>query len=156
MRSACAAVLLVSVAVASVAASAPAGDSMSFERARATITTRDGRRIALRVELAITPEQRGVGLMGRRTLARNAGMLFLYARDRRGPFWMKSIRIPLAIAFLDQRGRILRMLRMEPCRADPCPLYDPGIAYRSALEVRAGSFARWRVKRGDIVRLVRR
>jgi hypothetical protein len=48
------------------------------------------------------------------------------------------------------------MLRMEPCRADPCPIYDPGIAFRAALEVNAGAFARWRVRRGDVVRLARR
>ena len=155
MQSVLATIVLVVVTAAAGVASAPAGDDV-FERARATIIKQDGRRIALRVELARTPEQRGVGLMGRRTLAGNAGMLFLYGRDRRGPFWMKDTRIPLGIAFLDRRGRILRIMRMEPCRADPCRVYDPGLAYRSALEVNAGSFGRWRVRRGDIVRLVRR
>ena len=155
MRSVLATIVLVVVAAAAGVAAAPAGAGV-FERARATITTKDGRRIALRVELARTPEQRGVGLMGRRTLARNAGMLFLYGRDRRGPFWMKDTRIPLGIAFLDRRGRILRIMRMEPCRADPCRFYDPGLAYRSALEVNAGSFGRWRVRRGDVVQLIRR
>jgi uncharacterized membrane protein (UPF0127 family) len=48
------------------------------------------------------------------------------------------------------------MHRMEPCRADPCPLYDPGFRFRAALEVNAGSFTRWRVRPGDVVRLVRR
>jgi len=155
MRTIWAAVLVVAVAAASGASTAPAGDGVSFERARAVVATRDGRRIGLRVELARTTQQHAVGLMGRRTLARNAGMLFLYGRDRRGAFWMRGTRIPLAIAFLDRRGRILRTMRMEPCRADPCSLYDPDLAYRSALEVRAGSFARWRVGRGDVLRLIR-
>jgi uncharacterized membrane protein (UPF0127 family) len=127
----------------------------AFERGRVTISTRDGRRIAVRVEIARTPAERGRGLSGRRTLARNAGMLFVYAQSARRSFWMRGTHIPLSIAFLDARGRILRTLRMEPCAADPCRLYDPGVAFRSALEVNAGSFARWRVRRGDVVRVVR-
>jgi len=38
---------------------------------------------------------------------------------------------------------------MTPCRTDDCPFYDPGVAFRGALEVNAGSFRRWGVKRGD-------
>jgi uncharacterized protein len=136
--------------------SARAAQDVRFERARAVIRTSDGRSVALRVELAQTLEQRARGLAGRRTLAANAGMLFLYGRDRRGSFWMRDTRMPLAVAFLDRRGRILRTLRMEPCRGDPCPLYDPGIRFRAALEVNAGFFARRRVHPGDVVRLVRR
>jgi uncharacterized membrane protein (UPF0127 family) len=144
------------LACASLATSVPGGASTAVERAEVVIRTKDGRRIELRVEIARTTLERGRGLMGRRTLARDAGMLFVYPKARRGSFWMRGTHIPLAIAFMDARGRILRMLRMEPCHADPCPLYDPGIAYRSALEVNAGSFARWRVRRGDTIRLVRR
>jgi hypothetical protein len=142
------------VAIACLAGAAAA--EAAFERSRATITTKDGRRIALRVEIARTLSERARGLSGRRSLARDAGMLFLYPRAERRSFWMRDTHIPLAIAFLDARGRILRMLRMEPCEADPCPLYNPGLAFRSALEVNAGAFARWRVRRGDVVRLARR
>src|SRR5215210_7566181 len=133
--------------VALAAGSATAAPQVTFPRGKAVVVTHDGRRITVRVEIARTTLQRGVGLSGRTTLARDAGMLFVYDRPRRGGFWMRGTRIPLAIAFLDRRGTILHTMRMEPCRADPCPLYDPDLAYRSALEVRAGSFARWRVGR---------
>jgi uncharacterized membrane protein (UPF0127 family) len=44
---------------------------------------------------------------------------------------------------------------MAPCRADPCPVYDAGVAFRGALEVNRGAFRRWGVKRGSIVKLRR-
>ena len=89
--------------------------------------------------------------MNRRSLPAKAGMVFLYPEDHRGGFWMKNTLIPLDIAFYDGRGKILRILTMQPCRRDPCRIYDPNVAYRAALEVNAGSFRRWRVRVGDRV-----
>jgi hypothetical protein len=48
----------------------------------------------------------------------------------------------------------LRILDMEPCRQDPCPLYDPRATYRGALEVDKGAFQRWGVKVGDTLRVI--
>ena len=74
-------------------------------------------------------------------------MAFLYPEAHRGGYWMKDTLIPLDIAFADGRGKILRIFTMQPCRSDPCRIYDPEVAYRSVLEVNAGSFRRWRVRR---------
>ena len=89
--------------------------------------------------------------MGRRTLAARAGMLFVCSEDATGGYWMKDTLIPLDSAFINSRGRILRTFTMTPCRKDPCRVYDPGVRYRSALEVNAGSFRRWGVRAGDRV-----
>ena len=120
----------------------------------ATIATGGGE-VAVSVEIADTPEERRVGLMGRESLARDAGMLFVYDTEHRGGFWMKDTLLPLSIAFLDRRGAVVAILDMEPCRADPCPLYDPGVSYRSALEVNRGAFRRWGVGIGDVVTVKR-
>ena len=88
--------------------------------------------------------------MNRRSLGAKAGMAFLYTEVQRGGFWMKNTLIPLDIAFADARGKILRILTMQPCRRDPCRIYYPNVAYRTALEVNAGSFRRWGVKAGDV------
>ena len=122
--------------------------AQAFSRGTATITTGD-RQLVLQVERARTTEQRAQGLMGRRSLGPRAGMVFEYASPTNGAFWMKNTLIPLDIAFYDGRGRILRIFTMTPCRTDDCPFYDPGVAFRGALEVNAGSFRRWGVKRGD-------
>ena len=84
-------------------------------------------------------------------------MVFLYPPGHRGGFWMKNTLIPLDIAFYDAGGKILRIFTMQPCRRDPCKVYDPGVSYRAALEVNAGSFRRWEVKAGDriVVRTTR-
>ena len=92
-----------------------------------------GHTVTVRVELARTRAERERGLMHRRSLPPDAGMAFLYAERTRGPFWMKNTLIPLSAAFFDARGRILRILRLEPCRSDPCRLYDPRVAYRGVL-----------------------
>jgi uncharacterized protein len=105
------------------------------------------------VEIADTPAEREQGLMGRKTLPADAGMVFVFPEDRRGAFWMKDTLIPLSIAFYSADGRILKILDMEPCDADPCPLYDPGVAYRGALEVNQGAFAGWGITAGDRVRI---
>ena len=130
-----------------------AAASAALPRATAVIDTGE-RRVRLTVEVADEPDEWRTGLMHRRSLARNAGMIFVFPQPIRGGFWMKNTLIPLAIAFFDRQGRILRIMVMTPCSADPCPTYDPKVAYKGALEVNRGSFGRWGVRRGDRIRLL--
>jgi uncharacterized membrane protein (UPF0127 family) len=141
-------------AAVGVAVAALATVGATFPRASATLAT-GKRTVTIRVEVASTDPQRAQGLMNRRALAPNAGMVFLFAEPTRAQFWMKDTLIPLSIAFYDGRGRILRILDMTPCRADPCRVYDAGVAFRGALEVNRGAFRRWRVGRGSTFRLRR-
>jgi uncharacterized protein len=101
------------------------------------------------VEVADSPEEREVGLMNRESLPADAGMLFLFDEDTASGFWMKDTLIPLSIAFVDAEGTIVSILDMEPCEADPCEIYNPGVPYRSALEVNQGAFDDWGVQVGD-------
>ncbi|MEP7000822.1 MAG: DUF192 domain-containing protein [bacterium] len=110
------------------------------------------------VELAKTPEQQTLGLMERRHLADTAGMLFLYSANQPASagFWMFRTRIPLDIAFVDSLGRIVSIIHMVPCTStlvEGCPSYPPNAAYRAALEVSAGYFARHKLALGDRVML---
>jgi len=128
--------------------------SVTFPHGRALIRT-PRQTITVRIEIAETTAQLEQGLMGRRSLAPRNGMAFLFATDTRGRFWMKDTTIPLSIAFWGKSGRILRILDMAPCRADPCKVYDPQVAFRGALEVNRGAFAHWGVQRGAVV-MIRR
>jgi uncharacterized membrane protein (UPF0127 family) len=145
-----AAALLAALALAGLAAGA-----VQFPRGTAVLRT-DERRVTVDVELATTPAQHARGLMFRTSLAPDAGMAFLFGRPVTGGFWMKNTRIPLSIAFWSARGRIVRIMDMAPCRADPCPLYNPGVPYVGALEVNRGAFRRWGVTRGDTITVRRR
>lgn len=122
------------------------------EGPRVVIETRAGEQ-EVAVEVADTNAERQRGLMERTSLAADAGMVFLFPSETSGGFWMKNTLIPLSIAFYDADGRIVRILDMEPCRGDPCPVYDPGVAYVGALEVNQGAFRRWNVSEGDRLRL---
>jgi uncharacterized protein len=120
------------------------------------VSARDTSRLL--VELASSAEQRTMGLMERRSLPDTAGMLFLYPTDQpnTSAFWMYRTRIPLDIAFIDSAGIIRSTQTMQPCPAtlaSGCPSYAAGAAYRVALEVNAGYFARHHVAVGDKVLL---
>ena len=68
----------------------------------------------LRVEVANNDETRRTGLMFRRSLAENSGMLFVYEAPGRHAMWMKNTLVPLSVAFMDRDGRILNIEDMEP------------------------------------------
>jgi hypothetical protein len=92
----------------------------------------------LMVAVADDPGERAQGLMGVDDLGSLAGMLFVYESDSEGGFWMKDTIIPLDIAFFAADGTLVSLQTMEPCQADPCPLYYPGGSYRFVLETPAG------------------
>ena len=130
---------------------------MSFDTARVRLP-RKGDTLRLALELAVSPEQRSMGLMERRRLADDAGMLFVYdsIQPPDAGFWMYRTRIPLDIAFLDSAGVIRAVRSMTPCAAtiaQGCPTYTPGVPYQFALEVNAGYFARHGIGVGDSVLL---
>ena len=102
--------------LASAAVLAAAG--VTFPHATALIVT-GKRSVTLRVEVASTDAHRAQGLMNRRSLAPNAGMVFLFATPTRARFWMKDTLIPLSVAFVGGDGRIISVQDMGPCEADP-------------------------------------
>jgi uncharacterized protein len=117
----------------------------------ATVVTLHGAGGTARVDarVAATPEQLRRGLMQVPEVPAGSGMLFVFDGERTGAFWMKDTLVPLDIAFVAADGSIVAILTMTPCTADPCPTYDPEVAYASALEVPAGFFASVDVEVGD-------
>jgi uncharacterized protein len=122
---------LAAVAAAVFVLGALAGSSDAVTR---TTLRLDG--VTFRPELALDPETRTVGLMRRRQAPKD-GMLFVFPEPSSGGFWMKNTLVPLRIVFFDRHGRRVRALTMQPCRRDPCRIYDPGRNYRFALELGA-------------------
>jgi uncharacterized membrane protein (UPF0127 family) len=98
------------------------------------------------VEVACDDLSRSVGLMNRKSLGENQGMLFMYRHSQRLGFWMKNTHIPLSIAFLDDEGKILQIEDMKPHDESTTQARLPG---RYALEMNQGWFARNGVKVGD-------
>lgn len=114
--------------------------------------SRDGSIVAtFAVEIADDPAEQERGLTGRTELEAGTGMAFVWDDPIAAVFWMKDTVIPLDIAFWDADGRIVAILTMRPCTADPCPTYDPGTSVLGALEVNAGELAAAGVRTGDVV-----
>jgi uncharacterized protein len=99
----------------------------------------------IRAEVAADFSTRGRGLMHRKGLAPNAGMLFVFDGPSQQCMWMKNTYIPLSVAFLDEQGAIINIADMQPhseqthCSARPA-LY--------ALEMTRGWFAERGIKPG--------
>lgn len=128
--------------------------SPSFPAARALIDTGDDS-VLVNLEIAENDEQHAFGLMHREELPEDCGMAFLFFEERSGGFWMKNTKIPLSIAFFNAEGEILAILDMDPCRKDPCEVYEPGVSYNGALEVNQGKFEEWDVEEGDLIDITR-
>ncbi len=103
---------------------------------------------AIRVEVADTPASRTRGLMQRKNLAENQGMLFVFDEAAAHSIWMKDTPLPLAVAFIDASGRILNIAEMKPFSLDNHTA-DGDALY--ALEVNRGWFSRRDIKAGDKV-----
>lgn len=112
-------------------------------------------RVALRVgnrsvQVEVAREDGDIrqGLMHRQALPYDSGMLFILRKSDQHCFWMKNTSIPLSVAFLDERGRVLNVADMEPkserkhCAAG---------SSRFAIEVNLGLFQAAAVKTGTQV-----
>jgi hypothetical protein len=111
------------------------------------IVTAGGARHAFTVELANDDDTRTRGLMHRRALAANAGMLFDYGRPGQVAMWMRNTLIPLDMLFIATDGRVVNVHeRAVPHDETPIPSAGP---VRAVLELNGGTVARLGIKPGD-------
>ncbi|HXJ64794.1 MAG TPA: DUF192 domain-containing protein [Actinomycetota bacterium] len=153
MRNALALLAAASISTFAACSSGSAAGSIPAA-ADARISTAAGP-VTLHVRVADTDAERERGLMGVKDLAADGGMAFLFDGPTRASFWMKDTPTPLSIAFWGSDGRIVSLMDMPPCTADPCPTYRPGSPFVGALEAHEGFFAGHGVEVGDRVAIVR-
>jgi hypothetical protein len=106
----------------------------------------------LRVEVARTMGEKALGLMGRESLGKDAGMIFVYTEDGIPRFWMKDTLIPLSIAFVRSDRVIVSIHDLVPLSLAEIA---PPVPVRYAIEVNRGWFEANGVKPGDRVWLPR-
>lgn len=99
----------------------------------------------IEAEVAATQPERMQGLMHRRVMPRNQGMLFVFPQAARHCMWMRNTYLPLSVAFLDETGRILNIADMQPQTEDSHCAVAPA---RFALEMNRGWFAERGLKAG--------
>jgi len=121
-----------------------------FPKDTVTVETAAGARHRFKVEVATSPQQVEQGLMFRRQMAADAGMLFLFERPDPAVFWMKNTFIPLDMIFIGTDGRILNIAeRTIPLSETPVHAAGPTMA---VLEVNGGTASRLGIRPGDRVR----
>jgi uncharacterized membrane protein (UPF0127 family) len=100
----------------------------------------------INVEIALNNAERAKGLMKRKSLDPDSGMLFVFPYDRRLSFWMKNTSIPLSIAYISSDGVIKEIRDMKPFSLSPV---NSKYSVKFALEVEQGYFDEIGVKPGD-------
>ncbi len=99
----------------------------------------------LTAEVAATNPERMQGLMNRRMLPENRGMLFIFTEEAQHAMWMRNTFIPLSVAFIDSKGIITNIEDMKPQTENAHPATRP---VRYALEMNLGWFAKRGIKAG--------
>ncbi len=112
-----------------------------------SIVTQGGQRQSFQVEVARNDADRAQGLMYRRSMPANQGMLFDFGRVEPVSMWMQNTYLPLDMLFVRQDGTIARIAaNTEPLSTRTIPSGEPVLA---VLELNAGTAARLGIKAGD-------
>ena len=106
-------------------------------------------RARVQVEIAATPAQQRQGLMFRKSLAPDRGMLFTYAKPQPAAFWMKNTLIPLDILYIAPSGKVLSIVRNARPH-DETPMPSGGLIL-GVLEIAGGRAGQLGVLPGDRV-----
>lgn len=100
----------------------------------------------VKMQLAVKPREMEHGLMERRDLKSDEGMLFIYERPQQMSFWMRNTPTPLDIGFFSAEGVLKEVYQMYPF--DETPVQSRGAELKFALEMNQGWFAANEVKPG--------
>ncbi len=99
----------------------------------------------IQAEVAQTDRERAIGLMHRKDMPTNHGMLFVFDEPQPQCFWMKNTLLPLSIAFVADDGSIVNIADMKPLDETSHCSKKP---VRFALEMNQGWFAKRGIKAG--------
>ncbi len=91
----------------------------------------------------VKDEDRAMGLMFRPSLPKDRGMLFIFERPDFHGIWMKNCRFPIDIVWLDEERKVVHLAEsVPPCKAEPCPVYNPLRRASYVVELNAGQARR--------------
>jgi len=122
----------------------------TFDQDRLVIESRNGLQHEFEVELALSWKQQAQGLMFRRELGIQQGMLFVYEREDYRAMWMKNTFIPLDMVFIDAKGAIVGIVEREiPHSLETISVERPVLAVHG---LNGGTVSRLGLQLGDWVR----
>ena len=107
----------------------------------------------LQAEVMVSDEDRAMGLMFRPSLPLDRGMIFLFGTSDFHGIWMKNCKFPIDILWLDEERRVVHVAEaVPPCKAEPCPVYNPMRKASWVIELNAGQARREKAVLGSTVR----
>ncbi|ARO30012.1 hypothetical protein NXC14_CH02069 [Rhizobium sp. NXC14] len=130
-----------------VALPALAEEEMRFEREPLLIQTAAGKMLHFTVEVAATGDQRARGLMFRKSMADDAGMIFDFGQTRRVAMWMENTILPLDMLFADDTGTIRHI--KENAKPYSREIIDSMSPVKYVVELNAGIVGKFGIKPGD-------
>ncbi len=107
----------------------------------------------INAEMAVTYDERERGLMYRKSMGENDGMLFVFDGPQPMAFWMKNTLIPLSIGYFDENKKLINSVEMSPAvvgEARP-KTYEAARPAMYALEMNKGWFPKNKVKPGAVL-----
>jgi uncharacterized protein len=104
-------------------------------------------------EQAVTADQVQTGMMFRKEMGEDEGMIFIFGRPQRASFWMRNTLIPLSCAYIDPAGVILEIHDMKPLDETPIEAGSDQVQY--VLEMKQGWFERNHIMPGTVVKTER-
>ena len=91
----------------------------------------------------VKDEDRAMGVMFRPSLPQDRGLLFVFERPDFHGFWMKNCQFAIDMVWLDEEKRVVHLAEaVPPCKADPCPVYEPLRRASYVIELNAGQARR--------------
>ena len=106
----------------------------------------------VQAEIADSESKRRLGLMFRKSLPENQGMLFSFDRENNYSFWMKNMQFPLDIIYISKDKRIVDIkIDVSPCKDDSCESLVPLAKSKYVLEVNSGFSQKNKIAIGDKV-----
>jgi uncharacterized membrane protein (UPF0127 family) len=125
------------------------GPQPELPKEKLVIVTSDGVKHPFEVEMAISPQQQMTGLMFRKTVPADGGMLFDWGQARESDMWMKNTISPLDMVFINGDGTVRRIAENTTPRS--LAAISSGGPVRATLELAAGTAARLHIQVGDKV-----
>ncbi len=108
------------------------------------------RQACYNVDVVNTDALRQRGLMFRENLPQGTGMFFVFDEALIYPFWMKNMKFPIDILWMDEAKAVVHLAAsVPPCASESCPVYTPAAKAKYVLEIPSGDALKYGITVGD-------
>lgn len=126
---------------------------INFKKRTLILKDAKGRKAKLAAEIADNPLKHMLGLMFRKSLGEDEGMLFAFNDEKQRSLWMLNVTMQLTALFFDASRKVVEIIHMKPCSSLLCPVYKSKSKAKYILEVRGDFTERYNMRNGMLFKL---